>query len=202
VVDVAKAACPDSVSCADVLAFAARDANAVLSSGGVNFMVPAGRRDGGRLSTSSGALQFLPLPSFNLFELAARFAAKGLDINDLVVLSGAHTAVRSHCSPFVSDGRADPVPASSPPSRCCGGSGPSPPDAAADTVAAVDVLVVAADHFFFIFFRKCLPSANVTHGKSFAVCPRTDTRQIVALPAVVCRGRFAMCYTRQTLCRV
>jgi peroxidase len=148
VVDAAKAACPDSVSYADVLVFAARNANAVLSSGGINFMVPAACRDG-CLSTSNGALQFLPLPSFNLFELAARFATKGLDVDDLIVLSSAHTAVRSHCSPFVSDGRADLVPASSPPSRCCGGSGPSPPDAAADTVATVDMLVVAADHFFF-----------------------------------------------------
>jgi peroxidase len=108
VIDAAKAAleaaCPGNVSCADVLAFAARDASAVLSSGNVNFTVPAGRRDG-RVSNSSDALQFLPPPSFNLSELTASFAAKGLDVDDLVVLSGAHTVGRSHCSPFVSDGR-------------------------------------------------------------------------------------------------
>ncbi|RLM85800.1 peroxidase 2-like [Panicum miliaceum] len=108
VIDAAKAAleaaCPGNVSCADVLAFAARDASAVLSSGNVNFTVPAGRRDG-HVSNSSDALQFLPPPSFNHSELTASFAAKGLDVDDLVVLSGAHTVGRSHCSPFVSDGR-------------------------------------------------------------------------------------------------
>ncbi|XP_039815046.1 peroxidase 2-like [Panicum virgatum] len=106
-------------------------------------MVPAGRCDN-RVFTSSGALQFLPSPSFNLFKLTASFAANGLDVNVLVVLFGTHTAGCSHCSPFVSDGRADLVPASSPPSRCCGRSGPSPPDAAADTVAAVDDVIWAS----------------------------------------------------------
>ena len=39
-------------------------------------------------------------------------------------------------------------------------------------------------------------------GKVFAVCPKCSTRQTSSLSAVVCRALFAVCYTRQTLCRV
>ncbi|CAL5071542.1 unnamed protein product [Urochloa decumbens] len=144
VIDAAKAAleaaCPGKVSCADTLAFAARDASAVLSDGNINFTVPAGRRDG-RVSNSSDALNFLPPPSFNLSELTASFAAKGLDVDDLVVLSGAHTVGRSHCSPFVSDGRLNassdmnPGLAAQLRSKC-----PASPNAANDPTVAQDVV--------------------------------------------------------------
>ncbi|XP_062179953.1 peroxidase 1-like [Phragmites australis] len=56
-----------------------------------------------RVSNVSEALRFLPLPSFNLIELIASFIAKGLDVDDLVVLSGAHTVGVSHYFPFVLD---------------------------------------------------------------------------------------------------
>ena len=103
VIDDAKAAleaaCPGTVSSADVVAFAGRDASAVLSGGRADFAMPAGRRDG-RVSLSSEALQFLPPPSFNLSQLVDSFATKGLGVDDLVVLSGGHTIGRSHCSSF------------------------------------------------------------------------------------------------------
>ncbi|CAN6226278.1 unnamed protein product [Urochloa humidicola] len=103
VIDAAKSLlekfCPGVVSCADVIQFAARDAAFFLSGYKVNYRLPAGRLDG-RVSLESDALAFLPPPSFNLSELVDSFKVKGLDMDDLVVLSGSHSVGRSHCSSF------------------------------------------------------------------------------------------------------
>ncbi|KAF6991177.1 hypothetical protein CFC21_008288 [Triticum aestivum] len=62
----------------------------------------SGRRDG-TFSNASEPLKFLAPPTSNLSNLVASFVIKGLNTEDLVVLSGAHTIGRSHCSSFVSD---------------------------------------------------------------------------------------------------
>ncbi|PIN18327.1 Peroxidase [Handroanthus impetiginosus] len=89
--------CPGRVSCADILALVARDA--VRQINGPSWQVPLGRRDG-NVSIANEALANLPPPSFNITQLIASFASKGLNVRDLVVLSGGHTIGVSHCSSF------------------------------------------------------------------------------------------------------
>ncbi|XP_044463067.1 peroxidase 25-like [Mangifera indica] len=89
VIDDAKmqleALCPSVVSCADILALAARDA--VDLSNGPSWPVPMGRRDG-RVSSSSQASN-LPSPLDSVAVQRQKFAAKGLDDHDLVTLVGS-----------------------------------------------------------------------------------------------------------------
>ncbi|GJM87539.1 hypothetical protein PR202_ga03504 [Eleusine coracana subsp. coracana] len=100
VIDNAKQAvealCPGVVSCADILAFAARDA--VALSGGPSWVVPVGRRDG-RVSLVSET-STLPGPRASFEQLKQAFHGRGLSTKDLVVLSGGHTLGFAHCSSF------------------------------------------------------------------------------------------------------
>ncbi|KAL8205944.1 hypothetical protein R6Q57_009495 [Mikania cordata] len=100
VIDAAKTqletACPGVVSCADILALAARDS--VVQTGGTGWSVPLGRRDG----LVSRAADTASLPAFNdpINVLISKFTGKGLNTQDLVALSGAHTIGTAACALF------------------------------------------------------------------------------------------------------
>jgi peroxidase len=104
VIDEAKAAleeaCPRTVSCSDILAFAARDASYILSKYMIYYTVPAGRCDGSESFANETMGQNLPPPFAGVAQLIDMFKIKGLDENDMVVLSGAHTIGRSGCLSF------------------------------------------------------------------------------------------------------
>ncbi|CAL4937345.1 unnamed protein product [Urochloa decumbens] len=101
VIDSAKTrleqACFGVVSCADVLAFAARDALALV--GGNAYQVPSGRRDG-NVSVAQETNGNLPPPTASVSQLNQIFGSKGLTQAEMVALSGAHTIGNAHCSSF------------------------------------------------------------------------------------------------------
>ncbi|XP_065630718.1 peroxidase 3-like [Quercus suber] len=92
-----EAECPGIVSCADIIALVARDS--IVATGGPFWRVPTGRRDG-TISNRSEALNNIPPPTGNFSTLQRLFSNQGLDLTDLVLLSGAHTIGVSHCSSF------------------------------------------------------------------------------------------------------
>jgi len=92
-----EAACPNTVSCADILTLMARDA--VVLAKGPFWPVALGRRDG-RVSSATEAANQLP-PAYGDIPLLTKiFASKGLDVKDLAVLSGAHTLGTAHCPSY------------------------------------------------------------------------------------------------------
>lgn len=89
--------CPETVSCADILAYSASVSVAVL--GGQRFDIQGGRLDG-FVSKMSEIPANLPAPNDTLSTLKNLFSSKGLNKQDLVVLSGAHTIGKAHCTAF------------------------------------------------------------------------------------------------------
>ncbi|TKY56934.1 Cationic peroxidase 1 [Spatholobus suberectus] len=89
--------CPGVVSCADILALAARDS--VVYLGGPSWEVGLGRRDSTKASRSD-ANNSIPAPFFSLKALIQNFHNQGLSVTDLVALSGAHTIGLAQCKNF------------------------------------------------------------------------------------------------------
>ncbi|KAL3505795.1 hypothetical protein ACH5RR_031177 [Cinchona calisaya] len=90
--------CQGIVSCADILALAARDAVSIPF-GTPLWEVPTGRRDG-NISLASDVTGNLPSPFSDYSTLQQLFDKKNLTVDDLVALSGAHTIGVAHCGAF------------------------------------------------------------------------------------------------------
>ncbi|CAI9103959.1 OLC1v1002558C1 [Oldenlandia corymbosa var. corymbosa] len=88
-----EAACPRVVSCADIVALAARDA--IVLSNGPSYEVETGRRDG--LVSEVSLADDMPDVDDSIDVLKTKFRKKGLTDKDLVVLSAAHTIGTAAC---------------------------------------------------------------------------------------------------------
>ncbi|XP_076893703.1 basic peroxidase-like [Bidens hawaiensis] len=89
--------CPGVVSCADILAVAARDASVAVN--GPSWTVRLGRRDSTG-SDATAAANELPRGNFNLGQLISNFDNKGLSTREMVALSGSHTIGQARCIRF------------------------------------------------------------------------------------------------------
>ncbi|XP_027119463.1 peroxidase N-like [Coffea arabica] len=118
-----ESACAGVVSCADILAIAARDS--VLLSGGPAWRVLLGRRDGLVANQTAANASVLPGPFDSVNTIIAKFAAVGLDVTDVVALSGAHTIGLAKCTVFSS--------------RLFNSSGTGAPDSTMDTSMVSDL---------------------------------------------------------------
>nr|XP_043608818.1 peroxidase 11 [Erigeron canadensis] len=89
--------CPGTVSCADALTIAARDATLLV--GGPYWDVPVGRKDS---KSGSFALVETNIPGANdgLLSIIAKFIYQGLSVTDMVALSGAHTIGMARCTNY------------------------------------------------------------------------------------------------------
>ncbi|XP_047045781.1 peroxidase 1-like [Lolium rigidum] len=89
--------CPLTVSCADIIAMAARDA--VHLSEGPWYEVETGRRDG-NVTVAEYAANDLAPPDSNIVDVKTFFSVKSLNSKDIAVLFGSHSIGTSHCAAF------------------------------------------------------------------------------------------------------
>ncbi|KAH9300997.1 hypothetical protein KI387_012580 [Taxus chinensis] len=90
-------ACPLTVSCADIIQMAARDA--VALSGGPFIPLLTGRRDGINASNTRADYQ-LPPATVSVGSMLKIFSDKNISAEDGVALLGAHTLGVGHCINF------------------------------------------------------------------------------------------------------
>ncbi|KAK9050524.1 hypothetical protein SSX86_030506 [Deinandra increscens subsp. villosa] len=106
-------ACPQTVSCADIIIMASR--YAVALSGGPNWEVKLGRKDS-LFASQADADDIMPSPRANASTLINLFAKYDLSVKDLVALSGSHSIGNGRCFSVVfrlynqsGTGRPDPT---------------------------------------------------------------------------------------------
>ncbi|KAG6702807.1 hypothetical protein I3842_07G054200 [Carya illinoinensis] len=89
--------CPLTISCADIVKFSARDSTVLA--GGPSWEVPLGRRDS-RGASLSGSNNNIPAPNNTFQTILTKFNRQGLNVVDLVALSGNHTIGNARCTSF------------------------------------------------------------------------------------------------------
>ncbi|KAH7429364.1 hypothetical protein KP509_09G043700 [Ceratopteris richardii] len=183
VVDAIKAAleqeCPGIVSCADILALAARDSVAV--SGGPSYPVQLGRRDS-LTANRELANKNLPGFNFNVTDLVAGFANVGLSTRDMVALSGGHSIGKARCNTFAARLTPDPQDptalssyySSSLQQQC-------PAGAASD--ALVDLDVTTPIQFDNAYYSNLLTNRGLLHSDQVLYSTPGATRDLVSLYA-------------------
>ncbi|KAK8601054.1 hypothetical protein V6N12_050899 [Hibiscus sabdariffa] len=88
-----EAECPGQVSCADIIALAAKVS--VALSGGPNIQIPLGRKDS-TISSLQAADLNIPPPNITVDALLDIFTSKGLNLEESVAIMGAHTLGGGH----------------------------------------------------------------------------------------------------------
>ncbi|XP_021766324.1 cationic peroxidase 1-like [Chenopodium quinoa] len=148
--------CAGVVSCADILAVAARDS--VVELGGPSWTVLLGRRDSTTANLTAANVN-LPAPTMNISQLTKMFSDHGLNPQDLVALSGAHTIGVAKCSNFQNrlsqDSNINPTFASSLQGTC-----PSDGSGANNTVP-LDKTPTTFDN---VYFNNLLSSQDLLHS--------------------------------------
>ncbi|XP_042483332.1 peroxidase P7-like [Macadamia integrifolia] len=148
--------CPGVVSCADILALAARDSVEYL--GGPSWTVELGRRDSTTASLAA-ANSSIPAPTLNLSALISNFKGHGLSVKDLVALSGSHTIGLARCTSFRSriynDSNIDASFAKLRRSKC-------PKSGSNNSLANLDA--VSPTHFDNYYYKNLLGGKGLLHS--------------------------------------
>ncbi|KAI5079363.1 hypothetical protein GOP47_0004842 [Adiantum capillus-veneris] len=92
-----EASCPETVSCADIIAMAARDA--IAFSGGPNIPIGLGRFDGFQASEAA-ATSALPPATISVDNMLSLFGGMGMSTAESVAILGSHTMGVAHCANF------------------------------------------------------------------------------------------------------
>ncbi|VFQ88978.1 unnamed protein product [Cuscuta campestris] len=120
----AKTKCSNTpVSCADILAIAARDS--VVKLGGESYTVNLGTRKDARRFNLTGANNQLPAPFDDLATQTRKFAAKGFSQTEMVALAGAHTVGFANCAVLCTSGNTNAARASALQCNCLAAGGGS-----------------------------------------------------------------------------
>ncbi|MCO5573418.1 hypothetical protein L7F22_027189 [Adiantum nelumboides] len=93
--EAVEAECPEIVSCADTIILSTKIAVSLV--GGPSIPMETGRRDSISAASNQTVVNNIPPPTLNITALKQNFQNHGLDIKDLVSLSGGHSIGQAHC---------------------------------------------------------------------------------------------------------